>query len=179
MDNVNLSIHESSKEWVATARHARTDDLFGFIRHSKDKDSLELTNFKASLPRKALGMGVTSKRNNGALAGTHGEGIKVAALVMVRKRYQVRYESAKYYWSFSFGGRDKRHLYCQLTPMKDSEIRKSMTANYSKTSSGNPRALTSNIWEDFTVKIGKVYGSTGRMIDFDTFLRWITVSFHL
>jgi hypothetical protein len=113
------------------------------------------------------------------MAGTHGEGFKVAAVVMVRKGYQVRYESAKYYWNFQFGGRDKSHMYCNLRPMTDTKLAALMVADSTRTAARRPRELKANIWEDVTVKVGKVYGSTGKAIDCATFRDWIKVSFAL
>jgi hypothetical protein len=98
--NILIRINDGDKEYTATAHRMGSDELLGYMRFEKAKDTLELTNFKAKLPRKALGLGVSSKRNQESMAGTHGEGFKVAAVVMARKGYQVRYESAKYYWNF-------------------------------------------------------------------------------
>jgi len=167
------------KEYVATAHRTGSDELLGYIRFEKAKGTLELTNFKAKLPREALGLGVSSKRNQENMAGTHGEGFKVAAVVMVRKEYQVRYESAKYYWNFQFGGRDKSHLYCNLRPMTDTKLAALMVADSARIAAKKPRELKANIWEDVTVKIGKVYGSKGRAIDSSIFRDWIKVSFAL
>jgi hypothetical protein len=98
---------------------------------------------------------------------------------MVRKGFQVRYESAKYYWSFQFGGRDKRHLYCHLTPMSDNQITKRMLEESTRQMKGEERDLKGNIWEDVTVKIGKVYSSKGSAIEFNKFQNWMQVSFAL
>ncbi|KAH7305638.1 hypothetical protein BKA65DRAFT_560112 [Rhexocercosporidium sp. MPI-PUGE-AT-0058] len=178
-DTIKINTNDSDKEWVATAHRPGSGGMIGFIRFLKKKGTLELSNFKAQLHRKALDIGVSTKRTANDTAGTHGEGFKVASLVMVRKGYQVRYESSKYYWSFQFGGRDKRHLYCHLTPMKDSEISKRMLVHSARTAAGRPRDLVSNIWEDVSVKIGKVYSAKGNQIETSTFLDWIKVSFEL
>jgi 1,4-alpha-glucan branching enzyme len=97
-EQIKIVIKDSSHEWTATTHH-QTEEMLSFIRYTekKGKAVLELTNFNAQLSRKALDMGVSSKRNSESTAGTHGEGFKVASLVMVRKGFQVRYESAKFY----------------------------------------------------------------------------------
>jgi hypothetical protein len=77
----------------AKAHRIGSDGMLGFIRFDKLRGTLELTNFNAKLPRKALLLGASSKQNQDSMAGTHGEGFKVASLVMVRNGYQVRYES--------------------------------------------------------------------------------------
>ncbi|KAF8853690.1 hypothetical protein BDZ45DRAFT_806466 [Acephala macrosclerotiorum] len=176
---ITLTIKDTDKEWIATAHNNGSEEALGFIRFTKAKGMLELTNFKAQLTRKALDLGASSKRDGDNLAGTHGEGFKVASLVMVRKGFQVRYESAKYYWSFQFGGRDKSHLYCHLTPMNDNKLTKAMLIDAKRIAGGKPRELKSNIWEDVSVKIGKVYNSNGKQIDFGTFQEWIKISFAL
>lgn len=168
-ESITIVVKDMDHEWTATAHRNESDEMIGFIRFQKQKGMLELTNFRAQLPRRAIDLGASSKRNTNMMAGTHGEGFKVASLVMVRKQYQVRYESAKFYWSFQFGGRDKSHLYCHLTPMADSVVTKRMEAESSRIASREPRDLVSNIWEDVTVKIGKVYGVKGREIEVSEF----------
>ncbi|KAH9217392.1 hypothetical protein DL95DRAFT_493667 [Leptodontidium sp. 2 PMI_412] len=178
-ETIRITTNDLDDEWVATAHRPGSKEMIGFIRFLKNKGTLELSNFKAQLPRKALDIGVSTKRTANNTAGTHGEEFKVASLVMVRKGYQVRYESSKYYWSFQFGGRDKRHLYCHLTPMKDTQISKRMLVHSDRTMAGKPRDLVSNIWEDVSAKIGKVYSAKGSQIETSTFLDWIKVSFEL
>jgi hypothetical protein len=178
-EKINIVIDDTSNEWIVTAHRPGSLEVLGFIRFNKGKGMLELTNFNAQLTRKALDIGVSSKRYAVSQAGAQGEGFKVASLVMVRKGYQVRYESAKYYWRFQFGGRDKRHLYCHLTPMSDNIVTKHMLEISKRKSNRQPRELKGNIWEDVTVKIGKVYGSKGNGIEFDKFQNWIKVSFSL
>ncbi|KAE8447267.1 hypothetical protein EG329_010961 [Mollisiaceae sp. DMI_Dod_QoI] len=177
--SVSITVKDSVEEWIATAHPHGSDEVLGFIRFRKTKGYLELTNLKAQLSRKSLDLGASSKCNADSLAGTHGEGFKVASLVMVRKGHQVRYESAQYYWSFQFGGRDKNHLYCHLAPMKDTKVTSAMLRDSQRIAAGRARELKSNIWEDVSVKIGRVYNSNGKMIDFATFQDWIKVSFLL
>ncbi|RDL32005.1 uncharacterized protein BP5553_09407 [Venustampulla echinocandica] len=178
---INVSINDTEKEWVALARRSVGHELLGFIRFSKQKGELELSNFKARLEPKALSIGETSKRNNKNTAGTHGEGFKVASLVMVRKGYQVRYEASKYYWRFVLCGQNKRHLYYQLSPISESKLTKAMAKYRENVNIGCPRGTVANMWEDVTVKIGKVYGSkaSGEKIKWEKFQEWIKVSMAL
>lgn len=128
--------------YVAKAHHPDTGDLLGFVRYNGKDGTLELTNFKANLSRKSLELGVTSKRAKGHLAGTHGEGFKIAALVMVREGYQTRFETSSFYWRFTFAGHNKSLLYCNLTPVSQAKLLKQMSAYTlkikQKTSSGAP-----------------------------------------
>lgn len=84
MGNFNLKITDSGGVYTAEALHPTSGKLLGFIRFREKEGDLELTNFKAQLSRKALDLGVTSKRMKANQAGTHGEGFKVASLVMAR-----------------------------------------------------------------------------------------------
>jgi hypothetical protein len=59
--------------------------LCGFIRFRYDDNNegvLEIVNFNAKLQRWHLGFGGTSKAKATEQAGQHGEGMKLAALIM-------------------------------------------------------------------------------------------------
>lgn len=125
--NIRATIKDGNTEWVAEVHHGTTNQLMGYARFLIAKGEVELTNFKASLTRKALDFGISDKRNaGGIMAGTHGEGFKVAALVMARKGYQNRYESANFYWRLCFGGRDKSTFYADLSPISASKLQELM-----------------------------------------------------
>jgi hypothetical protein len=140
---------------------------------------LELTNFKAQLSRRALKVGVTTKRQKLGMAGTHGEGFKVASLVMLREGYQVRFEASKFYWNFRFAGGEKDTLHCFFSTPKGSAIQKQVAAYQKKAGKSCSRELKANLWEDVSVKIGKVHGSQGTMIELNDFKDWLQVSLHL
>ncbi len=171
----------TATEWVMTAVHPTCGRALGFIRFLKDKGQLELTNFGASLSKESLDLGVSSKRSNRNMAGAHGEGFKVASLVMVREGYPVRYESSKFYWRFKFGGREKSHLYCFLTQMSENKLNQLIQADANTRATGH-RELKGHIWEDVTVRIGNIPGSGrnfGEQIEFSDFEEWIRISFDL
>ncbi|KAH7377556.1 hypothetical protein BKA64DRAFT_254172 [Cadophora sp. MPI-SDFR-AT-0126] len=162
--------------YIVEARHPTTGKLLGFIRF---KDGvLEFTNFGAQLSRRALEIGETSKWGNREAAGTHGEGFKVGSLVMVREGYRVQYEASKFRWTMKFGGRDQTMLYCFLSDLKDTTLQKHMDAYEKKVAKGKPRELKNNIWEDVTVRIGKIRGH-GLKIEKEDFEKWIKVSIDL
>jgi hypothetical protein len=167
---------DSKDVYVIEARHHQTQVLLGFIRFQDGV--LEFTNFNSQLSRQALDRGVTSKRNNTETAGTHGEGFKVASLVMARRGYRVQFEASSYYWTFKFGGCDEDHLYCLLSPMADTKLKRLMDANQKKVLTGAARELQSHIWEDVSVKIGLIRG-IGKKINKDDFLNWVKVSLDL
>ncbi len=175
-----LVIKDLNGEYIAEARCPDSGELLGYIRYAEDKGTLELTNFGAQLSRKSLDLGATSKRDKTHLAGTHGEGFKVAALVMARRGYQVRFEASSYYQSFRFGGPDDKHLYCHLTPISEKKLKKQMKANRAETSQGFPRELKANNWEDVTVRIGRLYGPQwGERIEKQQFLLQVKVAIDL
>jgi hypothetical protein len=154
--------------------------LLGFVRYTEKDGLLELTNFKAKLNRASLALGITSKREQEHLAGTHGGGFKLAALVMVRAGYQARIETSNYYWRFTFAGRNQSDLYCNLTPISDAKHQKQMHAYASKAEQGKPRELQNNTWEDVSVKIGRVQGPKwGQKIARRDFDEWVKVSIDL
>jgi hypothetical protein len=137
-----------------------------------------LTNFKACLSRAALDLGVTSKREKGHLAGTHGEGFKIAALVMTREAYQARIETSSYYWRFAFAGPGKSHLYCSLTPVSPAKLQKQKSAYALKAE--QRRELQNNVWEDVSIKLGRVHGPKwGRKIARQDFDQWVKVAIDL
>jgi hypothetical protein len=166
--------------YVAEARHPDTNNLLGFIRYKEKEGMLELTNFKARLNRTSLDLGVTSKPRKEHLAAIHGEGLKVAALVMARKRYQVIYEASSFYWEFKMGGKDKSHLYCHLKPRSTERLKEQIMKYDAKTRQSQPRPLQGNIWEDVTVKIGRVSAPHwGKRIPKHEFEDWIKVAIDL
>lgn len=166
--------------YVAKAHHPDTGDLLGFVRYNGKDGTLELTNFKANLSRKSLELGVTSKRAKGHLAGTHGEGFKIAALVMVREGYQTRFETSSFYWRFTFAGHNKSLLYCNLTPVSQAKLLKQMSAYTLKIKQKTPRGLQNNIWEDVSIKIGRVHGPQwGKKISRGDFDKWVKVTIDL
>lgn len=162
--------------YTIEARHPDSDMLLGFILW--DNGTIQYSNFGSKLNRSCLNMGVSTKQDNEELAGTHGEGFKVASLVMVRQGYRVRYESSNFYWTFYIGGRDDNVLYCRLSEMSEAKLKKLQEAHKKRVRSGNPREIKGNIWEDVTVKIGLVQGQ-GKKIEKSEFLEWIKVSLEL
>lgn len=166
----------SKDVYTIEARHPDTDTLLGFI--SWDKGTIQYSNFGAQLARRCLNMGTTTKRDDDDLAGTHGEGFKVASLVMVRRGYHVRYEASSFYWNFAFGRNDKDVLYCKLSAVKEKKLKKLMDVFAAKAKRGIRRELKGNIWEDVTVRIGVVHGQ-GKRVEKADFLRWIKVSLDL
>ncbi|OAP56275.1 hypothetical protein AYL99_09454 [Fonsecaea erecta] len=162
---------------------ARTESghLLGYIRFNGKQGTLELTNFKAKLDRKHLALGATSKRNNDTFAGGHGEGFKLAALVMRRNGHSVMFETNSFRWNFSFRGSDP-HLCCLLNNPRPKLLREQRDEYERRQRSARDahRGLTSYIWEDMTVKIGKSRDREGaQKVSEQDFRAWMRVSIDL
>lgn len=177
VEDLRISVNgfqgKGAKEvYTVEARHHITDDLLGFIRYLNG--TVELTNFMAQLPRSTLLIGESTKRHNPNTAGCHGEGFKVASLVMVRNGYRVRYEASNFYWIMKFG--EDKHgegdsLVCSLSSAPDTTIAKAKEKYYTKLANSTPRELHNNVWEDVSVKIGRV-NRHGDKISRVEFIKW-------
>jgi len=53
------------------------------------------------------------------LAGYHGEGFKVGAMVTLREGYAAHISASEYYWKFQWGKSDNNMLHCNITEPKD------------------------------------------------------------
>lgn len=99
---------------VAVRRPSPADDLLGFMRFRRKTGDLEITNFDAQLQREKPELGGTTKKGQINLAGTHGEGFKIAALDMRRTNHKVEIRSTGFSWN-CFSGQQKllsiKHLH--------------------------------------------------------------------
>lgn len=178
-EDIRMRTTEHADSYLIEAHGQDPAAAVGFIQYHIQKGMLELCNFGAQLSPKALEMGVSSKRNSRNLAGTHGEGLKVAALVLVRKRHQVQIEASKFYWKFVLGGRERAMLYRTLSPMAATQVTRLVMADSRRAAAGEPRKMRGNIWEDVTVKIGNVYSQGGRRVTYEEFKEMIKVALPL
>jgi hypothetical protein len=62
----------------------------GHIKYEKKAGRVILVNSCAQIQPEVLQLGHTSKQGNAKLAGCHGEGLKLAALVMSRNGYKAK-----------------------------------------------------------------------------------------
>lgn len=151
------------------------NQLLGFIRFDKKKGSVELTNFNAKLTAENLELGDTTKRNKADQAGTHGEGFKVASLVMCRNGHRVQYASNNFHFAFGFRGVNKANFYCTLRKAKDNEIQKQQVAYDAGLVAGKREILKGFISRDVSVLIGKPR-TNGVKIEVDDFKEWLEVT---
>lgn len=94
------------KAFERGADRSNVDLCLGFIRFSRDDGAgkVELTNRNATLQPWHLQIGGTSKRGAEDQAGTHGEGLKLAALVFLRdtQNHHLSCQSTGFNWDFNF-----------------------------------------------------------------------------
>jgi len=169
---------ETPKEIVILLRHQVTDKLLGFIRLDKMKGLVQMTNFDSRLTPRFLEQG-GHKTNNKNLAGAHGEGAKLGALVLVKAGYQVKYESASFYWNFILGGTNKRMLYCSVTAPKETKLQREKEVRRHEHPDHKRHNLKPKIWEDVTLQFGHIRGRYGKRIEITDFKNWLKVGIDL
>ncbi|KAF4835438.1 putative modification methylase [Colletotrichum siamense] len=153
--DIQITIHRT----IQTGADQSQKELLGYIKFIKQTGTLELANFNAALDQRHLSLGGTTKRDDSKSAGTHGEGFKVAALVMTRNNRVVHIESSSAYWKFGFRGANKEKFSCQITKPAPSTIKKHHDSLSSETSNGRARRnLTSYVHRDVIVRISTPKG---------------------
>ena len=100
-------------------------EWLGYIRWTSQDDHgrVELVNRRAGLQPSHLDIGGTSKFGDRSQAGTHGEGLKIALLVLQRgqQNHCVRCHSGSFQWNFDFTV--KGRLVARLLRMSDKKLR--------------------------------------------------------
>lgn len=147
--------------------------VLGFIRFNVTQGRAEFANFGAALDEQCLELGHTTKKTgDGRLAGGHGEGLKLAALVLSRRNHHVKISANGCHWTFNFNGRAKANFYCRITPSK---AKREPAAT---DSSAKPPRLSARVWEDVCVVVEK--GPKGQQLAFTDFRAWLqhTVDLH-
>lgn len=106
-------IYEEKNDYISVIAPDRGDSsrALGFIKYEKAEGRTIIANACAQLPPESLQFGHSSKRGNANLAGCHGEGLKLAALVMSRHEYSVKIDASNTHWNFSSKG---SRFYCQF-----------------------------------------------------------------
>ncbi|KAI9041054.1 uncharacterized protein KD926_007471 [Aspergillus affinis] len=146
--------------------------ILGYIRFNKAQGSAEFTNLGSSLDPQHLEMGHTTKKRDDRLAGGHGEGLKLAALVLSRAEHHVKISASGLYWNFGFNGQAKANFYCRLTPAK---AKREIEA---PSNTGHPSRLSADVGRDVSVLVEK--GQKGQRLSLNDFGRWMrdTVDLH-
>lgn len=99
----NWGIREAIRELLQNVIDAETEDSTNTAIFERNGDTLTLGNAHSILERQNLLVGFSGKRDNKELIGRHGEGFKVALLVLLRNGKQVTFfnRGANEVWYFS------------------------------------------------------------------------------
>lgn len=113
-----------------TSRKPKSGQCLGYIRWSRQNGAgiVEITNRQATLQPWHLDMGGTSKANESNQAGVHGEGMKVAALILSRnpQNHSVICRSGGFNWRFNFSNQGKLFtILMRMTPASITKARDS------------------------------------------------------
>ncbi|KAJ5938341.1 hypothetical protein N7466_001475 [Penicillium verhagenii] len=141
----------------------------GLIQYEKKTGRVILTNASTQLPVESLIMGHTTKAGDQRLSGSHGEGLKLAALVMNRHQYKMSIAASHCNWNFGLHG-PQLSLRCVITTAcKPILIEQRDTVD-------DMADLHSRIERDVAVVIGAGRGHQSRPVSPKTFLRWLRVT---
>ncbi|KAB8213153.1 hypothetical protein BDV33DRAFT_210468 [Aspergillus novoparasiticus] len=113
-DEITITVEKALEP--AANGDAGQPKLLGYICFNRHQGSAGFTNFGSSLDYSCLEIGHTNKKSDSRLAGGHGEGLKLAALVLCRENHRVRIAASGCYWHFAFNGKSKANFSCRLTP---------------------------------------------------------------
>ncbi|TGO24106.1 hypothetical protein BPAE_0112g00250 [Botrytis paeoniae] len=157
-----------------TVHNPDTSQILGFLAFDKKRGMLELCNYNSQLAREVLDMGGTSKADDDEMAGTHGEGFKLAALLMIRHGYQTRITASKFYWNFRWGAKEKKTLWCFLSEVKKTPTQQELSPQNTESS----LFRDASPWKDVSVKMGCVRGKQGKSITEAEVMEWLKVCIH-
>ncbi|KAH3173447.1 hypothetical protein KXV78_000430 [Aspergillus fumigatus] len=145
-------------------------NALGFIRYEKEYGRVVLVNACAQLRSESLQLGHTSKKGQLQFAGCHGEGLKLAAMVMCREGYSVSIETGNSHWSFAYGGPSKTRFYCNIGPLCVA------TPEVKLNPAQDMACFTYRTWRDVCVEVGPDSEGTGGGVSIEEFRQWLTVS---
>jgi hypothetical protein len=120
---------DPSIEILYTARHSEKDECYGYIRFSGQHGHgvVDITNKNGRLELEHLELGPTGKQDVPNLAGEHGDGLKVALLVLGRdpQGHHIRFHASGFTWSFCWRKRSGK-LGIELSRMSEQKREKFM-----------------------------------------------------
>ncbi|KAL4889256.1 hypothetical protein BDV59DRAFT_119937 [Aspergillus ambiguus] len=158
---------------VTVPKKQGRSEALGFIQYNKSSQKVTLANSCARIEPEALQFGQTTKRGKAQLAGCHGEGLKLAAMVMSREDYNVCVETNNTHWNFSLT--ESSQFLC-IVSSRQAAIPKR------KPNPGREMArFTSRIWRDVTVVIGPghKHKSSSQGVPLEQFKKWLDVSLEI
>ncbi len=123
-ENENEILYKATEQSLSSRNLQRPVECLGYVRWFRQNGAgtVEVTNRQATLQPWNLDMGSSSKVNESNQAGVHGEGLKLALLVLLRRpqNYYVTCYSGGFEWIFNFTNHGK--LFTSLTRLAPEEI---------------------------------------------------------
>ncbi|CAI7647755.1 unnamed protein product, partial [Penicillium manginii] len=92
----------------------------GFIKYEKKSSRVTFANACIQFPVESLELGFTTKVGQNQLAGSHGDGLKLAAVVLSRDGYRLQVAASRCSWYFYLREPCKSRLQCTITPSRQS-----------------------------------------------------------
>lgn len=134
-----------------------TGEYLGYISFTDQNGSgvIEITNRRATLEPGHLDLGHTTKQDSDTQAGVHGEGLKIALLVLIRspQNHAVRCCSGDFNWRFNFTNRGR--LAAVLTRMSDRQIDKAQKDAEKRIAGGSAIPFAASSGKDVQFLIGE------------------------
>lgn len=170
MEHFNLDrlsfqpIYEERDDYISilvSEHNSQSKLALGFIKYEKKSGRLTIVNPCARISTQA---GYSSKRGNGKLTGCHGEGLKLAALVMIRSGYSLKINTDNEHWDFSIV--DSKFT-CIIRPSK---------ARNPSEATRDMAELHSRIDRDVTIVIESASADGEKGITLETFHAWTKIS---
>ena len=159
--NIVVRVYEPKKSSSATR------NLLGFISFSGKTGVVEIVNRQAAIEPWHLGIGGTSKSAAGNQAGAHGEGFKLAALVLLRAGIESKIWTSGYSLEFGFGN-NKPELFVRMLKSSVTTLQAALKDHVGQ-HRNNP--LLYNIWEDVCIRLQTKRGEAS--ITADMFRSWL------
>lgn len=192
LNDFRTTYHEdgNKRRIEITVPHPTEPTICGYILFKWGEDNLgvlEMCNFNARLIDYNFTSGGTTKAHDSNQAGQHGEGFKLAALVLRRKPYHasLRLVTSSSYVNFTLN--EDKCLVARVSEIKESMIR-SKRAKFAKLEKeGKPRPLEPQAWKDVCWQVGaerkttELYGNTSKTlkIKLQDFRDWLNVTLHI
>jgi len=106
-------VYEESDDYISILvpeLNGRSKYALEFIKYEKKAGRLSLVNPCACINTQCLELGYSSKGDHNRLIGCYREGLKLAALVMIRSGYSLRVDIDNSHWNFYFVNSEFRYI---------------------------------------------------------------------
>lgn len=143
----------------------------GFIQYEKKTGRITIANPCMQLPINALAMGFSTKDVHGAhdhLVGRHGEGLKLAVLVLSRDSYNVSITASGCNWRFDM--HTDASVSCTVAPSQKTKSIEWTDPTFDMAS------LRYHVGRDVAVVIGVRRAKSGQPVALDAFVNWLRLT---